>query len=1009
MGLSLPSGTVTFLLTDIEGSTLLWRQDSAGMEVAFARHRDLLKAAIGAHGGYVFQIIGDAFCAAFATPAEALLAALAAQRSLLEEAWGLARPIQVRMALHSGTALVQAGDYTSGEYRSGITLSRAARLLSAAHGGQIILSRAAYELLRDHLPDEVALLDQGEHRLKDLSYPEHIYQASAPGLASDFPPLRTLDRRQNNLPVQPTGFLARERELGALKVLLGAERLVTLTGPGGTGKTRLGLQVAADMLEDFQDGVYFVALDRLVDPALVVSAVAQALGVVESGARPLLESVKAFLQHKAVLLVLDNFEHVLDAAPIVADLLAASLELKVLATSREALRLRAEHEFAVPPLAVPDLRETTSVDQLTQFAAVQLFIQRARAAQPDFSVDNHNAAAVAELCVLLDGLPLAVELAAARIKLLPPQALLSRLKGATSSLGLLTGGARDLPARQQTLRATIQWSHDLLDGSEQTLFRRLAVFPGGADQASVEAIYRLLEPAEGQRDVFEALSSLTEKNLLRHQPDASGEPRYRLLHMIREFAWERLKASCEDEAVQRAQAAHCLALAEQARPELDGARQREWLDRFELEHDNLRAALHWAVAADAQTGLRLAGVLSFFWLHRSHFQEGQRWLEQLLARHGHQSDGLTAEALLGLARLAQARGDIGAARDHLERCLVIRRALGDPRGTAETLARLGIAANNQGDRDYARALLSESLGLCRESGDRAGTALALDGLAAIASFQGLQTEAIQMLEEGLALCQDHGPSALVVNILRDLGMALLFQGKHSRAQAVLKEGLRLAQHIGSKSGVAAMLGNLGATYFVQGDLDQCGEYARQALAIEIEIGDENSITNSLDGFAYVAAGRDQPRRAARLWSAVETLQAKTGWPRHPGEVAFYAQALARAKSLTDPETFAAAWAEGRRLLLHERDRLLAYAVETDTSPEAELGGPGARAGRPAGLTAREAEILRLLAQGLSDAAIAEKLVISPRTVNAHLTSIYAKLGVNSRAAATRFANANGLT
>src|ERR671910_1697714 len=653
-----PTGTLTFLFTDIEGSTKMWERSPQAMQAAWARHDELLKRAIEEHGGYVFKTVGDAFCCAFLTAPDALEAALEIQRRLLSLEWGQTGPLRVRMALHTGAAQERDGDYF------GPPLNRVARLLSAAYGGQVLLSLPAQELVRDQLPTGTSLRDLGEHRLKDLFRPERVFQLLAPEVPSEFSPLRTLDAYRNNLPLQPTPLVGREKEVAEGCDLLGAEatRLLTLTGPGGIGKTRLALQAAADLLEEFPDGAFFAPLATLTDSELLLPAVAEALGVMETAEQPLGENLKDYLSERRLLLVLDNFEQVLGAAPAVTELVAGAPGLKVLATSRAPLGLYGEHEYAVPPLSVPDVKHLPDLKSLSQYEAVRLFIERAKAAKVDFEVTDESAPAVAEICVRLDGLPLAIELAAARIKMLPPKAMLQRL---TSRLKLLTGGARDLPERQRTLRATIEWSFALLDEGEQVLFARLAVFSGGRTLEAIEAIC----DAEGDLPVeaFEGVSSLLDKSLLRQEEGPNGEPRFVMLETVHEFAREKLHGSGETEEIKRTHAEYFLTLVEEAYPELKGPDQLEWLERLEAEHDNMRAALTWALERkEVAVALRMGGALSWFWEVRGYHSEGRRWLEEVLAMDGRGSPEVRAMALAGIGALAEEQGDLDRAQEGCE-------------------------------------------------------------------------------------------------------------------------------------------------------------------------------------------------------------------------------------------------------------------------------------------------------------------------------------------------------
>src|SRR5919107_1508387 len=639
----LPTGTVTFLFTDVEGSTKLWERYPEAMRASMARHDEVLLGVMESSGGFVFKTVGDAFCVAFPSAPHALEAALAAQRALLSEGQEKTGPLRVRMALHTGSADERGGDYF------GPPVNRVARLLSAGHGGQILLSSATKELVRDALPEGASLSDLGERRLKDLFRPERVFQLIAPELPTSYPPLKTLDARTNNLPAQPTPLVGRESELGEVRDLLRAEglRLLTLTGPGGIGKTRLGLQVAAELLDEFEDGVFFVALDPITASALVASAIAEPLGVVEAWDQPLEEGLKDYLGGKELLLVLDNFEQVLGGAPLVGNLLAACPKLKVLATSRSGLRVYGEQEYPVPPLELPRPGRLPPIDRLSQYEAVRLFIERAKAARPDFSVTDENAPAVAEICARLDGLPLAIELAAARVKLLTPGAMLERLG---SRLKLLTGGARDLPERQRTLRGAIEWSHALLEEGEQVLFRRLAVSSGGRTLEALEAIC----DAEGDLpvDAFEGVSSLLDKSLLVREEGPEEESRLVMLETIHEYAREKLRESGEAEGVSGLHAQYFLAFAEEAEAELEGPDQASWMERLEADHDNFRAALSWLLeAGEAESALRIGGALWLFWRSRGHLSEGRRWLSEGLSGGDAAPAGVRARAMLVLGDL----------------------------------------------------------------------------------------------------------------------------------------------------------------------------------------------------------------------------------------------------------------------------------------------------------------------------------------------------------------------
>ena len=879
----LPSGTVTFLLTDVEGSTALWEEAPEAMRAALARHDALLRAAIVDHGGHVVKTTGDGFHAAFARGPDAAAAALAAQRRLLAEPWGEVGPVRVRMALHTGVTEERDGDYY------GPPLNRVARLLATGHGGQVLVSDATAGLVRDALPDGVGLLDLGEHRLKDLTRPERIFQLVAPDLPAGFALLRTLDARPNNLPAHPTALLGRERELAEVHRLFeDGVRLVTLTGPGGTGKTRLGLQVAVELLDDFEHGVFLVELAPISEPALVPSIIAQVLGVRDIGSRPIVDALKEHLRSRCVLLVLDNFEQVLPAASVAADLLAACPGLAVLATSREPLRLRGEQEYAVPPLALPEPRQATTSEVVAHSPAVALFVQRARAIRADFALTDENAPAVTEICARLDGLPLAIELAAARVRLLTPEMMAERLE---RRLLLLTGGARDLPDRHQTLRNTIAWSHDLLDEHERRLFRHLSAFVGGWTVEAAEAVCDLGDPGDLDVDLLDGLESLSSKNLVRRGEDSNGEARFWMLETIREYALERLEGSGDEAHVRRRHARHYLGMAERAAPELRGAEQGAWLDRLEAEHDNLRMALRFSVEEDeAEIGLRLGGALAHFWEVRGHRTEGRARLADVLHLSGTRSHPwLRAKALCEIAFLTSDRGDRAAARVLSEESLAIMRELGDRRGVATSLDGLAWIANDLGDFSTGRALHEESLAIMREVGDRRGIALALSGLGYIASVQRDHVAARVLTEESLAIMRDFGDRREVARTLAHLGAVAIDQRDHDRARGLLVESLAIAR----------------------------------------ELADPRAVIDGLEASAYLAVAVGRADHAARLQGAAEALRETIGVPLSPSERALYEMTtLTPVRAAQGEHGIASAWAEGRAMTL---EQAVAYALDEQPS------------------------------------------------------------------------------
>jgi len=820
-GDALPSGTVTFLFTDIEGSTkLLTALGTARYHDVLEVHTQVLRAAFTR--GHEVRIEGDALFMVFATASEAVAAAAVAQQGLVTAVFPHEAIVRVRMGMHTGAG-TPASRAAGADY-VGIDVHRAARIAGVAHGGQVLVSGATAMLAAGDLPDDVSLRDLGEHRLKDLAQPERIYQLVVGGCASEFPPLRSLDAVPNNLPTQLTTFIGREREIAQGLALLGRSRLLTLTGPGGTGKTRLSLQLAAEAAGDFSDGAFWVPLAPISDPELVPSTIAHALGIQVGGKEQPLDRVIEHLRGRRLLLVLDNFEQILPAAPVVASLLASSAGLTVLTSSRAPLHLSGEQEYPIPPLDLPDPERLPSLEVLTQSDAVRLFVERARSVKPDFLVTAENAAAVAEICFRLDGLPLALELAAARVKLLSPQAMLPRLR---QGLDLLSSTAADRTDRQRTLRGAISWSYDLLDEGLQRLFRRCSVFVGGAALEQLEAVCG--PDSEIGRPVFDGISELLDHRLL-SQIEADGEPRFRMLVMIREYALEKLDGSDESEGIHARHAAAYLALAEGAAPHLQRKDQKRWLDRLELEHDNLRAALERDLGSrKTENAVRIVSALWRFWQARGHLREGRAWGDRVLAL----ADGPTAlrmKALLAVGGIAYWQADAKVA-DYYREAYELAQRSGDTAARAEAAYNYSFVflidrVDAPADGETGRRYLAESLAGFREIGDAAATGRAAWALA-IGYVNGASSR------EELLRARQYGTEALLEHRalsernlfdeawdLHVLGLAALKLAEVDEAADRFSEALGLFVAAADTSGIVLMLSNVAEVARRRGDIER---------------------------------------------------------------------------------------------------------------------------------------------------------------------------------------------
>jgi predicted ATPase/class 3 adenylate cyclase len=812
----LPRGTLTFLFTDIEGSTkLLNALGTDRYHQVLETHTETLRRAFAK--GHEVRIEGDALFIVFATAQDALAGAAAGQRALGTTAFPHGAVVRVRMGMHTGQG-TPASEKAGADY-VGIDVHRAARIAAVAHGGQVLASGATRMLAGDDLPAGVTLRDLGEHRLKDLAQPERIFQLLIDGCPSDFPALRTLDRTPNNLPTQVTTFIGRQKEIRDGLKLLDGTRLLTLTGPGGTGKTRLSLQLAAESAASFPDGAFWVPLAPISDPELVPSTIAHSLGVQVSGNESPIERVSDYVRGKRMLLVLDNFEQILPAAGMISTLLGAAPDLKIVTSSRAPLRISGEQEFAVPPLELPDPGRLPSLEVLAQSDAVRLFIERARAVKPDFMVTAENASAVAEIVFRLDGLPLAIELAAARIKLLTPQAMLPRLK---QGLDLLASSGRDRTDRQRTLRGAIAWSYDLLDVGMKRLFARCAVFVGGAQLDQLEPVCG--PSGDIGRVVLEGVSELVDQSLLR-QNEVAGEPRFRMLVTIRDHALERLAELGEESELRTRHLRAYLALAELAQPELLGKDQKRWLDRLELDHDNFRAALEFAIGGGkADDAARMVYALWRFWQVRGYLREGRAWAERALAVSGG-SAPIRLRALEANGGLVYWMGDPEMVTVYAA-ALDLARELGDPKEIALAAYNLSFAYTIPNtDMDRGRALLEEALAHFRTLGDGAAigrTSFALTNVLSHGSGHSHEDLVLARQMVGEALTQ-HRKLSNQFDLAWDLHMSGLVDlklGDLAASRRSWTEATDLFMAAGDTSGLVLMLSDFGELAKADGNLER---------------------------------------------------------------------------------------------------------------------------------------------------------------------------------------------
>jgi predicted ATPase/class 3 adenylate cyclase/DNA-binding CsgD family transcriptional regulator len=998
----LPSGTLTFLFTDVEASTRTWLNSPKAMSAALAHHDRVIESLVAQHGGHIVRPRGegDSRFAVFSRPSDAISAACAIQVALVRQSWDLPEALRVRMAVHTGEGELRTGDYY------GPAVNHCARLRAAARGGQVLVSTVTADLVREALASDVGLQDLGEHQLKDLERPEHIWQLMHPELPADFPALLVQSVSNHNLQHQLSSFVGREQAVEELRHMLVSARLVTLTGPGGIGKTRLALVVADSVLADYTDGVWVVELAQLSDPALVPVTVAATLGVRESQ-QPLIDQLTEVLRSRALLLVLDNCEHVIGAcAELCQRLLQVTQHLQILATSREPLGVVGEKMLRVPGLALPAVGQTHTSDGQPYAEAMQLFGERALAVAPGFLMSDHTAA-VADVCRQLDGIPLAIELAAARIPALTPEQIALRV---SNRFRMLVSGSRTAARRQQTLRATMDWSYDLLTGPERSLFHRLSVFAGGCTlEAAEDVCADAGQPGQiwGQ-DVLDLVARLVDRSVVVAEP-VGATTRYRMLETLRQYAAERLRETGEEAQVRDRQLAWCITFAESARLGLVGSEQAAWLSRLEREHDNFRSALSWALEnpRGAESLLRLTGDLYPLWWHHDHLTEGRAWLAHALGRDADpakrtQSERLArVRVLTGAGVLARSQSDYRAADTSLMASVSLARELNDSLALAEALFWHGSNAYFLADDQRAQASSDESLTLWRQLHNPLGMSKALGTLARLAWKRGDDQRTRDLLQERLGCARQAGDTREIATVLVDLGTLAYSDGEWTEAAELLASGYRGIRKLDAPGGTAWALSNLARVSVAQGDTLTAEQQFAESIRLFQRVGATWGVVECLEGLARVASATGKPERAVRLLGCAASVRESIGLSLNPRIASRFEGALTRLRSRLGASRFEAEWQAGRRLPLSD-------AVTFALSRSAGGTPASTTTTNDQPLTKRESEVAALIARGRNNREIADTLVISEGTVEVHVKHILSKLGFRSRSHVAVWAAEQGL-
>jgi predicted ATPase/class 3 adenylate cyclase len=919
---SMPSGTVTFLFTDIEGSTRLSQLQPEAMKHVLARHHTILRSAIESNGGHVLQIVGDSFSAAFEDALHALHAALDAQRRLHKEPWGEITPIRVRMGLHTGMVKITEGSMEM-PYSGYSTLASTQRIMSAAFGGQILLSGVTRELLDGLLPADVTLRDLGEHRLRDLLYPIHLYQVIASDLPADFPSLKTSESFSHNLPVQLTSFVGRERERVEVKQLLSNTRLLTLTGPGGTGKTRLSLQIGEELLPAFASGVWFVELAPLTDGALIPQTIASIFGLRELPNLSILNIITDYLRAKQSLLILDNCEHLIEACAKLADhLLHSCPQLKVIATSREAFDIAGEIVYQVPSLSLPDQAQVTQ-EAAMGFESVQLFVERASAVNRKFNLTEENVSDVAQICRRLDGIPLALELAAARTSVFSPGEIAARLD---NRFRLLAGGSRTALERHQTLRALIDWSYDLLSSEEQTLFRQLSVFAGGWTFEAAEAVCPDL-------DILNLLTQLINKSLVMVD-DQANETRYHLLETIRQYGQGKLLESGELDQVRNQHLEFFLKLAEEAESHFNSFEEMEWISSLEADNDNLRAAIEWAMEQDVSSALGLGAALYLFWSRHGQESEGFRILQEALVRFkilpqeegeaAHQRMILQVKALKALEVLSFVRGDAFHSMKIAEEVIALARQIDEKYVLSESLSYLGIIKAYIGDAEISYSMGEEGVTLARQLGDKVLLGFALTNMAGVIAMTEANPQKVQAYhEEGIRLLNEAGAQWGGAMATFGSGLFAARIGDYEEARSQFEACLSLFFELKDRHRVNMTYSEIAHVERNQGNYKEAKFRYYKTLLEWQRLGHRAAISHELECLAFIAKAEEDEQRAAILFGAAEMLRENINIPMNPLERIEYEREVSDLRTNIDEVAFKKAWAEGRTLTM---EQAIEYAV-----------------------------------------------------------------------------------